>query len=147
MLISGFQVIFIKGHNISLWSYLLTVGSHYSHIATVTCGVPLGSVLGPLMFLIYINDICKAVPDTKVKLYVDDTDLFLFDTDANNLNINAKVWKRSCSIAHTAANNTWYNDHVMRPRSYSRGLRNIKKIYFNVNVNVKVKGIEYMVGD
>jgi len=43
------------------------------------------------MFLIYINDICKAVPDTKVKLYVDDTDLFLFDTDANNLNINAKV--------------------------------------------------------
>ena len=31
------------------------------------------------LFLIYINDICKAVPDTKVKLYVDDTDLFLFD--------------------------------------------------------------------
>ena len=38
----------------------------------------------PLLFLIYINDICKAVPDAKVKLYADDTNLFLFDTDANN---------------------------------------------------------------
>ena len=41
--------------------------------------------------LIYINDICKAVPDAKVKLYSDDTNLFLFDTDANNLNIEANT--------------------------------------------------------
>ena len=40
----------------------------------------------------------------------------------------AEDWKRSSSIVHTAPNNTWYNDHVMRPRSYSRGLRNIKYV-------------------
>ena len=43
------------------------------------------------MFLIYINDICKAVPNAKVKLYADDTNLFLFDTDGNNLNIKANT--------------------------------------------------------
>jgi len=43
------------------------------------------------LFLIYINDICKAVPDAKVKLYADDTNLFLFHTDANNLNIKANI--------------------------------------------------------
>ena len=47
--------------------------------------------MGPLLFLIYINDICKAVPDANVKLYADDTNLFLFDTDANNLNIKANT--------------------------------------------------------
>jgi len=31
---------------------------------------------------------------------------------------------------HTAPNNTWYNDYVMHPRSYSRGLRN-RKTYAN----------------
>ena len=35
---------------------------------------------------------------------------------------------------HTAPNNTLYNDYVMRPRSYSRGLRN-RKTYANANAN------------
>ena len=39
----------------------------------------------------------------------------------------AEDWKRSFTIVHTAPNDTWYNDHVMRPRSYSRG-RAIQKV-------------------
>ena len=46
----------------------------------------------------------------------------------------AEDWKRSFSTVHTAPNNTWYNDYVMRPRSYSRGLRN-RKTYANANAN------------
>ena len=42
----------------------------------VTCGVPQGSVLGPLFFLIYVNDLQYALDDCNLKLYADDTVLY-----------------------------------------------------------------------
>ena len=46
-----------------------------SNWATVSAGVPQGSVLGPLLFLIYINDIVDNV-HCDIKLFADDTSLF-----------------------------------------------------------------------
>ena len=48
-----------------------------SSLLDIQCGVPQGSILGPLLFLIYINDIHNSVPERNIKLFADDANIFL----------------------------------------------------------------------
>ena len=57
--------------------YQLTrVNGHDSNRLEITCGVPQGSVLGPLLFILYVNDLSKA-PGFTISLFADDTCLIL----------------------------------------------------------------------
>ena len=52
----------------------------------VNCGLSQSSVLGPLLFLIYINDLHKAIQYCKVHHFADDTNLFHTIKSVKNLN-------------------------------------------------------------
>lgn len=74
-----------------------------SDLSSMTCGVPQGSTLGPLLFILYINDLPNYIKDVNVKLYADDT---VFDIDAANI----KSANTSMNLAAANFNDwCWYN--------------------------------------
>ena len=59
----------------------------------VKCGVPQGSVIGPLFFLLYMNGIYRAIGCNAVRLFADN--IFLIIGNQNLLSQNKKRTKRS----------------------------------------------------
>lgn len=62
-------------------SQLVIMGNYMSNPCKLSVGVPQGSILGPTLFLIYINDLCSSLKHCKPILYADDTNLFYKHTN------------------------------------------------------------------
>ena len=62
----------------------VSVNDKQSTCKTISCGVPHGSVLIPLLFTLYINDINSSTSDGP-KLFADDTYLIVQDSTLNHL--------------------------------------------------------------
>ena len=82
ILLSKLELYGIKGNALLLLKSYLSerkqkchINGHFSSECDLKCGVPQGSILGPLFFLIYINDLSNCLNKTQARLFADDTNV------------------------------------------------------------------------
>ena len=63
----------------------ISYNNKQSTLNYITCGVPQGSILGPLLFLLYVNDLQYVSNIIKPIMFADDTNLFLSNRDIKQL--------------------------------------------------------------
>ena len=103
------------------------VNGESSNWSPVTSGIPQGSVLGPVLFLVYINDLPLDVRKSKVALFADDTKLYNtvstpaqindLQDDLNNLHRWSERWQLpfnedKCKVLHIGKRNPEGNYHM-----------------------------------
>ena len=113
----------------------VVLNGQYSSWTSIQAGVPQGLILGPLLFLIYINDLCNDLT-TNVKLFADDALFSIFhnmNTSATNLSNDLKKIK-NCAIQWRMNFNpdpSKQAQEVIFSRKFQK--TNHNQVYFNHN--------------
>ena len=66
-----------------------------STLRCVECSIPQGSILGPLFFLIYINDFPECLNHSTSWLFTDDTNLTVAGDSIQEIELNMNTWSRN----------------------------------------------------
>ena len=109
----------------------------------ITCGVPRGSILGPIFFLLYINDIANISKLVDLILFADDTSIFFSHKDLNYLNnvVNRELRKLSdwFIVNKLSLNLTKTKFMIFKPRQKTR--------HPDVQLTLKNRSIEQQVNE
>ena len=104
----------------------VVINGECSDWVPVTSGVPQGSVLGPLLFVLYINDML-ATTKCPLKIFADDTKIYQMSADSNKLQADIEqvlLWsnkwqlpfnEEKCKVLHIGTGNQ-HQAYVMRAR-------------------------------
>ena len=84
ILLSKLEALGISGMLLKLLRNYLTnrkqatlANGHTSDLVHIACGIPQGSTVGPLMYIIYMNDVSSSLKNCKYQLYADDTVIYI----------------------------------------------------------------------
>ena len=116
---------------------IVKIGDTLSDKMQITCGVPQGSILGPILFLLYINDIKNSSKILKLFLFADDTSTFLISKDIQELE---SIYKKELSYV-----TDWLNVNKLTLNVKKSNLilfKNAKKPAKTLNIKIKGEQIE-----
>ena len=65
-------------------AFKVNINNHFSDLSKISCGIPQGSILGPLLFSLYVNDMPQAI-HSDFFLYVDDSGLTFQHKDVHTI--------------------------------------------------------------
>ena len=69
-----------------------------SNLSTITCGVPQGSILGPLLFILYFNDLNTVSDVIRTIMFADDTNLFITGKNLDEIKIQLNEKLKTISL-------------------------------------------------
>ena len=107
-----------------------------SQMRAITIGVPQGSILGPLLFLIFINDLVNAAPALDCILFADDTNIF--STDNSKLQEELNIINEWCLSNRLILNNS---------KTFQVVFKNPSKNTQNYNLSLSLNNSQLQIKD
>ena len=118
---------------------ICSIYNNMSDSHKITCGVPQGSILGPLMFIIYVNDMPKCFKDCNVNIYADDTTFYVADTSVDAV---SRILQTELEFVHRWLCCNKLSLHIGKTSSMLICSRQ-KRIHLdNQELNLKLNGYE-----
>lgn len=118
--IRGHAALLIKSY-LSSRQQVVSIGNAFSNVRPLVSGVPQGSILGPLLFNMYINDIISISSSAKFVIYADDTSIFFSGQNLNELihtcNNTMKLLERWSQANYMRVNETKTKAVIFRPKN------------------------------
>jgi hypothetical protein len=108
----------------------ITNNNNFSKWEMLKYGMPQGSILGHLFFLIYVNDLPTIENKYNMVLFADDTSIIITNSNRRAFNINANYMFQDI--------NTWFNISLLTLKfNKTQYLEFRTKNYYNVNTQIK----------